>query len=86
VIKDRKTAEQCFANVQHNSEVLLKIGLSKKLAMNDTQGIPMMYYDQLNAVATHFDHISTSDIDKHINKHESKNHHNHPIQQAINLI
>jgi hypothetical protein len=46
----------------------------------------MMYYDQLNAVATHLDHINTSNIDKRINKHEGKNHHNHPIQQAINLI
>jgi deoxyuridine 5'-triphosphate nucleotidohydrolase len=86
IITDIKSVKKYFENLPHNTEVLLKIGLSEKLAMNENQGIPMMYYDQLNAVATHLNHIKTGDTDKRINKNEGKDHHNYPLQQAIKLL
>jgi dUTP pyrophosphatase len=75
-----------FQQVKHNTEVTLTIGLNEKIAMNDTTGIPMMYYDQLNAVATHLDHIKAGDHTKRINKDESRNHVSGPIHQAIKQL
>jgi hypothetical protein len=53
-----------FQTVPPNKEVMLTIGLNEKRVMNDSKGIPMMYYDQLNAVATHLENIKTGDVHK----------------------
>jgi dUTP pyrophosphatase len=75
-----------FELVPSNKNVTLTIGLNEKRAMNDSKGIPMMYYDQLNAVATHLENIKTGDLHKRINDKECREHDTNPIRQAIKTI
>jgi hypothetical protein len=46
-------AQQIFEALPKNEAVDLTIGLVEKLPIHDTNGVPMMYFDQLNTVATH---------------------------------
>jgi dUTP pyrophosphatase len=42
-----------FETLPQNEAVDLTIGLVEKLPMHDTNGVPMIYFDQLTTVATH---------------------------------
>jgi hypothetical protein len=75
-----------FQSLPPNKEVTITVGLNEKVAMNESKGIPMMYYDQLNAVATHLENIKSGDVEKRINEKECRMHETNPIRQAINTL
>jgi dUTP pyrophosphatase len=72
--------------LKKNSDITFKVGLMEKLPMHDTNGVPMMYFDQLNTIATHLQQISSGNQDERINKDESNAHSNSPIVKAINIL
>jgi hypothetical protein len=78
-ITSKKQAETIFSNIDKGIEVRLKIGLDGKLPMNEAQGVPMMYFDQLHTIATHLRHIQGNDHNKRINPEETKQGQNNPI-------
>jgi dUTP pyrophosphatase len=85
-ITSKKQAETIFSNIDKGTEVRLKIGLDGKLPMNEAQGVPMMYFDQLHTIATHLQHIQGNNHNKRINPEETKQGQNNPIQKAINVL
>ena len=46
----------------------------------------MMYFDQLNIVATHLQKIKTGDVHKTIKPSEARTVHEHPMHKAINVL
>jgi hypothetical protein len=71
-VDDVKTAEKILQNAKPKTTVVLEIGLSEKLPMHDDHGILMMYFDQLNTIATHLEHIKTNNADVTIDLSENK--------------
>ena len=55
-----KIFSECNSNDQHT----LRIGLQERLSMNDDDGVPMLYFDQLQMVGKHLDDIK---YDRHDN-------------------
>jgi deoxyuridine 5'-triphosphate nucleotidohydrolase len=78
-------ATSVFEQLPTNEAVDLTVGLVEKLPMHDTNGVPMMYFDQLNTVATHLQSIEAGKLNDQINPDESTKHKN-TIQQAINVL
>jgi dUTP pyrophosphatase len=66
-----KKAESVLSNIAKGTEVRLKVGLDGKLPMNDSQGVPMMYFDQLHTIATHLQQIQGNEHGKRINPNET---------------
>jgi deoxyuridine 5'-triphosphate nucleotidohydrolase len=85
-VQNIRQLEQYLSTVSPGTDVILTIGLEEKVAMNDSAGIPMMYYDQLNAVSTHLEQIKNGDINKRINENENSKSNLHPVKQAIKLM
>ena len=58
-----KTVNDAIEHLQHkqrNTSVTIKVGLQQKLPMHDDQGTPMLYFDQLNTIQQHLNHIDTN--------------------------
>jgi dUTP pyrophosphatase len=85
-ITDVKQATEIFAKLPRNEAIDITIGLDEKLPMHDTNGVPMMYFDQLNTIATHLQNIDSGHLDNRINADETSKHTNNPIRKAINIL
>ena len=83
-IQSVEQATAIMSKLQRGVEITLTVGLSEKLPMHDSNGTPMMYFDQLNAIATHLDHIKYGNHHQTINK-ESQNS-NYVLQKVIKVI
>jgi hypothetical protein len=75
-----------FSQIPRKTDVKLSIGLTEKLPMHDSHGTPMMYFDQLNTVATHLEQIKNGDIEKKINPSETRHDSPSVLRQTINLL
>jgi hypothetical protein len=78
-------AQHILQQAPLHTTVTLEIGLSEKLPMHDDHSIPMMYFDQLNTVATHLEHIKTNNGALSINPSENKKA-TTPIRKAIQIL
>jgi dUTP pyrophosphatase len=79
-------ATKIISDLPPQAIVRLKIGLLEKLPMHDDNGVPMMYFDQLNTIATHLQHIQNGKEDNRINKQETRQHSTNPIIKAIKTL
>jgi hypothetical protein len=84
-IENVEQAEKILQAAQWNTTVILELGLSEKISMHDDHGIPMMYFDQLNTIATHLEQIQTNNSDLTIDPSETKKA-SSPVQKAIQIL
>jgi hypothetical protein len=75
-----------FEKLPTNEAVDLTVELVEKLPMHDTNGVPLMYFDQLNTIVTHLQNKEAGKIDNWINLGETSSHNNNPIWRAINIL
>ena len=85
-VTSRAQVESIFKDIVRNTDVILHIGLNEKLPMNDTQGVPMMYFDQLNTVATHLQQIKNNEGHKVIHPEETKNHQSNIVIKTLDRL
>lgn len=67
------------------ANITFTIGILEKQAMNEDQGIPMLFHDQLVTIASHLQHIKSNQLETKVNPSEQKPK-TAPIIQALQKL
>ena len=83
-ILSSQQAKSILHNKPRGTKVKIKIGLQDKVAMHDDFGTPMLYFDQLHAIAQHLQHIKMNQYDESISIQKQSS--DYPAQKLAKAI